>query len=83
MPTDAERRYSAQAALLLAHKWSREDVLERFMTAFGESSSPEHRTALREFQRRKRAGELVPQRDPDHVIGTFTPRAFTKHRFWL
>ena len=83
MPTQAERTYSAQAALLLAHKWSRDDVVRRFVDAFRESKQPEHRAALREFERRKRAGALVPQRDKDHVIGTFTPRAFTKHRYWL
>lgn len=83
MPTRAEVQYSAQASLLLAHKWSRDDVVERISKAFAESSVPEQRAALREFQRRKRAGALVPQRDRDHVIGTFTPRAFTKHRFWL
>jgi GT2 family glycosyltransferase len=83
MPTEAERTYSAQAALFLAHMWSREDVVRRYVDAFRESARPEHRAALREFERRKRAGTLVPQRDPEHVIGTFTPRAFTKHRYWL
>ena len=36
-PTEAERHFSAQASLLLAHKWSRDDVVEQLTAEFERS----------------------------------------------
>ena len=83
MPTSAERTYSAQAALLLAHKWSREDVVRRVLHDYDESQAEQQQAAAAEFRRRLHEGELVPQRDPDHVVGEFHGNHYAEHRFTL
>lgn len=83
-PTSAERYYSAQAALLLAHKWSRDDVLARVADSFSSSEIPEFTDAVAEFRRREQEGVLVPQRDQDHVVAEFREDGFyTSHRYVL
>lgn len=83
-PTSAERYYSAQAALLMAHKWSREDVVERIAASFAASDVHEFVDAVEEFERRRTEGLLVPQRDPAHAIAEFRDDGYyTEHRYVL
>jgi GT2 family glycosyltransferase len=83
-PTSAERYYSAQAALLLAHKWSREDVVARVASYFASSETTELTDAVAEFRRREQEGVLVPQRDPEHRVAEFHDNGYyTEHRFVL
>ncbi|WP_104106115.1 glycosyltransferase [Nocardioides sp. 616] len=83
MPTGAERRYSAEAALLLAHKWSRDDVVTRILGYFDASDVADERRAAEEFRRRAAEGRLVPQRDPEHRVATFVDDRYADHRFAL
>jgi GT2 family glycosyltransferase len=83
MPTSAEVRYSAQAALLLAHKWSKPRRVQRILAAYEKSSVPEEREAAAEFLRRKESGELPEPRDPGHRIGVFHRGNYAKHRYSL
>jgi hypothetical protein len=83
-PTPAEHYYSAQAALLLAHKWSRDDVVARVTATFESSEVPEFVDAVREFRRRQENDLLVEQRDPDHAVAEFrTDGYYTEHRYVL
>ena len=83
-PTSAERYYSAQAALLLAHKWSRDDVVARVSASFESSETPEFNDAVEEFRRREQEGVLVPQRDQDHAVAEFREDGYyTTHRYVL
>jgi GT2 family glycosyltransferase len=82
-PTAAEHYYSAQAALLLRHKWSRDDLVERVLNVYDKSDVAEHQAAAEEFRRRRDAGELVAQHDPDHVIGQFVDYQYAEHRYAL
>lgn len=83
VPTEAERYYSAEASLLLAHKWSRDDVLHEMVRALESSPDEVHHRAVAEFTRRCEADSLVPQRDPDHLVGVFVDGNFAPHRFQL
>lgn len=83
VPTDAERYYSAEAALLLAHKWSRDDILDQVLAMLEGSSEDVHRRAVAEFRRRREAGSLAPRRDPSHTIGQFVDGNYAPHRFAL
>ncbi|WP_104106112.1 glycosyltransferase family 2 protein [Nocardioides sp. 616] len=82
-PTSAETYYSAQASLLLAHKWSREDVVTRVLADYRRSETKEYRDAVTEFERRRAAGLLVAQHDPEHRIGCFADGYYTEHRYEL
>ena len=84
-PTSAERYYSAQAALLLAHKWSRDDVvgpgglLLRLV-----QDRRVHAPPSRSSDARRQAGMLVPQRDQAHAVAEFRDDGYyTTHRYVL
>jgi GT2 family glycosyltransferase len=83
MPTDAEIRYSASAALLLAHKWSRDDLVEKILAQYKASNQQMIRNTATRFEKRRKAGKLVPQRDPNHKIATFVGTFYAKHRYIL
>lgn len=81
--TEAERFFSAQAALLLAHKWSREDQVETNLASFGSSGFEEHRAAAAEFVARRSEGSLVAQHDQENTIATFKDNLYSEHRYVL
>lgn len=83
VPTEAERYYSAEAALLLAHKWSRDDILDEVLQMLSGSSDEVHHRAVAEFGRRRDAGTLAPPRDAGHVVGQFVRGNYAPHRFAL
>ena len=47
------------------------------------STVGEYADAVAEFERRRDAGLLVAQRDPEHRVGYFTDGYYTKHRYTL
>jgi len=83
MPTAAEKQFSAEAALFLAHKWSRDDIVDRILEHFDETKLPHQTEAARKFRGKRRRNLLVPQRDAAHKIGTFEGNFYAKRRFSL
>lgn len=82
-PTNSEQYYSAEAALLMAYKYSRKDITERLLKSFAASDVPHLRKAAKEFDRRKEAGELPDQIDSEGVVAEFVGDYYTKHRYGL
>lgn len=78
---DAEIYYSAEAALLLTHKWSRGDLTEKILGFFEKQADPLHAKARDEFIKRKTENRLPAQRDSGHKIGIFDHFRYAKHRF--
>jgi GT2 family glycosyltransferase len=86
LPSSAEEYYSAEAALLMAYKWSRQDLTERFLKTFrrdGAAGAAHLLRAVAEFERRKEQGTLPRQLDPQHRIGQFVDGMYAEHRFSL
>lgn len=82
-PSGAERRYSAEAGLMMAHKWSRPDLVERIAKGFRNSGDEDEKSALSKFEAMKSAGKLPQPRDPNHKVGEFDGWFYTKHRYHL
>lgn len=80
-PSGAEARYSAQAALMLAYKWSRDDVLEGLMELMKDSASAYHRRALEEFERLRRDGSLPERWDSENRTAEFVDGEYAVHRW--
>jgi len=78
---DAEHYYAAEAALILAWKYSRPDLSETWASAMERSSMPLQRKAASEFHRRMEAGELPIPIDPDGQAAQFIDGHFAEHRF--
>ena len=83
LASDAEKYFSAEAALLLSYKWSREDVTERCLREFKRAGADHLIQAAKEYERRRAEGRLPAQLDPQHRIGQFVDGMYAKHRFPL
>lgn len=82
-PTDSERFYSAEAALLLAHKWSKPDIVNHHLHYFDRGSDPVEHRAAAAYRAREASGSLPAPRDPGHDVGQFVDGQYASHRFAL
>jgi len=82
-PTGAEKYYSAEAGLLMAHKWSRPELVERTLRYFVGSGDAAQENAAKAFLDRKAAGTLPIPRDAGHTIAEFHGHFYAKHRYAL
>ena len=80
-PSYAERYYSAEAALILAHKWSRPETVEAILADFDLNGQEVHREAAAEFRVRLSENRLPSPVDPDHEISQFVAGNYATHRF--
>ena len=80
-PTNAEIYYSAEAALLMAYKWSQPELLKRLLFDFKHSKENVYNKAAQEFERRRRNNLLPKPIDEEHKIATFVDGGYAKHRF--
>jgi GT2 family glycosyltransferase len=77
----AEEYWSAEGALVLAHKFSRPDrvaAIRRDLLAHG---SEEQRRAVHDFDGRREAGRLPDPIDADHRVGQFVDGHYARHRY--
>ncbi len=79
--SDAEEFYSADAGLLMAYKYSREDLLALFINHFDVHGTPPQRKAAAAFRERRRTGRLPQQLDPEGTVAEFHGGAYAVHRW--
>lgn len=80
----AEKRYSAEANLVLAFKWSNMPRVRLLSEAYGKSGDEELMAGLVRFEERRRAGDLPQPIDPEHRASTFRPNGeYAEHRYGL
>lgn len=82
-PTAAERYYSAEAALMMAHKWSQKERLQRLLWDFSRSNDENLIKAAKEFKHRQKSKTLAAPLDKDHKVATFIDGEYAKHRFTI
>lgn len=80
-PTNAERYYSVEAALMMAYKWSENKLLAKYLWDFTRSKDEIFNKAANEFKKKRKKGLLPEQLDKEHKIATFVNGEYTKHRF--
>lgn len=78
---ETERYYSAEAALMLAYKYSRDDVLRNLEAQMAQSSDSYLTRALSEFHSRRDRGQLPERIDGGNVVAEFTEGTYGVHRF--
>ena len=81
-PSSSERRYSAEAALIMAHKWSRPDLVAKIAAKF-RRSGPDESAAVNNYDSKQSAGTLPAPRDASHKIAAFEGSFYAKHRYEL
>lgn len=82
-PTNAERYYSAEAALMMAHKWSYPDRVEQTLSYFNSCDDENLLKAARAFEARSAEGTLPIPRDPEHEVARFNGHFYAVHRYDL
>lgn len=82
-PSKAERYYSAEAALLMAYKWSNMSRLEILLRNFKTSNDEFCKKAAIEFEKKRSEGSLPKQIDGEHKIGQFLGNYYSRNRFIL
>ena len=80
-PGDAEVYYSAEAAILLAHKYARPARVRSLITRYRREGAEPVVRAVNEYLRRRAAGELPKPIDTAHRVGEFIGDNYSKHRF--
>jgi hypothetical protein len=80
-PSETELYYSAEAAILLAHKYSRPRLVSRLKRRYARSSVPRLQKALEEYESRRSAGRLPAPIDPRHTVSEFGEVHYANHRF--
>lgn len=80
-PTKAEIYYSAEAALLLAHKWSDLDRVHALQEIYKVSGNEDEINAVKEYERRKEEGTLPECIDEEHKIAQFLGDDYCEMRF--
>jgi hypothetical protein len=81
LPSVSERYYSAEAALLLPYKYSREDLTEAYFEAFRQSGDEYLTKAAAAFELRVKTGRLPDQIDADHSVGQFIDGGYAPWRY--
>lgn len=81
MPSSAEVYYSAEAALIMAYKWSRKDLLDKYIEDFLNADEDSYHKAVEDFKNREKAGQLPVPIDPEHKICEFVQNNYGKMRF--
>jgi hypothetical protein len=78
---DAERYYSAEAALMLAWKYSRPDLVDEWLEHFRISSDDRWVDAANTFAHRREEGALPSPLDPEGRVAQFFGMQFARHRY--
>ncbi len=82
-PSNAEKYYSGEAALMLAHKFSRPEIVSKLLGTFSSSGIDHLERAVRTFLERREAGTLAEPIDREHKVGLFVDGFYAAHRFGL
>lgn len=78
-----ERYYSAEAALLLSYKWSRDDLTKDILRQFQDIGDEHQKRAADEFLKREAEDRLPEQIDADHEVAQFIDGNYARHRYPL
>lgn len=77
----AEHYFSAEAAVLLAYKYSNNRLVRKLLSSFKHDGSEVSLKVVAEFERRKSAGALPAQLDAQHKIAYFKGGRYAPHRY--
>jgi len=81
VPSAAEVYFSAEAAVLLAHKYSRPEIAKSILDAFRAQGDEVSLRVVQEYERRARSGTLPTPLDRDHAVAQFVNGNYAPHRF--
>ena len=78
----AEKYYSAEAALMLAHKYSRPDLVKQTLDWFDAHGDDNLKKAAAEYRKRGAEGRLPVPLDPKGHVAQFIEGHYARHRWY-
>jgi GT2 family glycosyltransferase len=81
--SETEKYFSAEAAILLAYKYSRNDLVDKIINDSTLSNEKHLLKAVNVFKERKAKNQLPLQIDSNHKVATFIDGNYAKHRYVL
>ena len=82
IPSDVEEFFSAEAYLILAHKYGRADLVKRCLREYGTARNINYRRAAEAYRQRENEGRL-PRSLGRSPVADFVGANFALHRFAL
>jgi GT2 family glycosyltransferase len=79
--SEAEKYYSAEAAMILAYKYSRKDLTREYLSRFKASESETYLKAADALDQRLKTGRMPKPIDQTHRVAQFINGAYAIHRF--
>ena len=79
--SSAEEFYSAEASLLMAHKWGRPDLVKRYSADLKSHGTPGQRRAVKAFETRRAEGRLPTPVPGADRVSSFVNGAYAVHRY--
>lgn len=79
--SDAEEYYSAEAAMILTHKYSHAQLAETIEKHFLACGSELQKKAARKYRALRDSDQLPPPIDPHHEVAQFIDGCYARHRF--
>ncbi|TFC44955.1 glycosyltransferase family 2 protein [Cryobacterium sp. TmT2-59] len=79
--SSAEVYFSAEAAIFLAHKYSRPDLVSKLVRQFRAEGTEVARKVVESFERRRSEGTLPLPVDSSHTVAQFIGGNYAVHRF--
>jgi len=81
IPTSAEIYYSAEAAVFLAYKYSRQDLVNKILTAFRNEPDDVYRRVVAAYDERVASGTLPQPLDSLGKVAQFINGNYAEHRY--
>lgn len=81
MAGGAEEYYSAEAALIMAHKWGRPDLVQKYSRELRTHGTEPQARAVDEYEQRRDDGRLPDPIEGAGKVATFVDGAYSVHRF--
>lgn len=80
-PTPAEIYYSAEAAILMAYKYSNQERVDKLLKQFETVGGKDEKKAAEAFKKRREEGKLPKQIDKEHKVAKFIGDNYSLMRF--
>lgn len=81
VPSAAEVYFSAEAAVLLAYKYSRPEIASAILTSFRKSPDETYLRVVDEVESRVSEGRLSPALDSERLVAQFVNGNYAQHRY--
>ncbi|MFB2584790.1 hypothetical protein [Herbiconiux liukaitaii] len=81
LASETEQYYSAESALMLAYKWSRDDILDRLLENMTDFPDPIIQRAVTAFLKRRDEGALPLRLDEGNTTAEFVNGNYAGHRW--